>query len=85
MQEVRKSKPSTLAELIMTVESFAESLDQEEVGKSARHLRKHARACRHVGGITFEGSLKRILRDLVRVEYFVANFEGGTLAKIQIL
>ena len=50
------------------VESFAESLDQEEVVKSARHLRQHARACRHVGGATFEGSLKRILRDLDRVE-----------------
>ena len=68
MQEVRKSKPSTLAELKTTVESFAESLNQEEVVKSARHLRQRARACRHVGGATFEGSLKRILRDLDRVE-----------------
>ena len=68
MQEVRKSKPSTLAELKTTVESFAESLNQEEVVKSARHFRQRARACRHVGGATFEGSLKRILRDLDRVE-----------------
>ena len=68
MQEVRKSKPSTLAELKTTVESFAESLNQEEVVKSARHLRQRARACRLVGGTTFEGSLKRILRDLDRVE-----------------
>ena len=68
MQEVRRSKPSTLAELKTTVESFAESLDQEEVVKSARHLRQRARACRHVGGATFEGSLKRIPRDLDRVE-----------------
>ena len=68
MQEVRKSKPSTLAELKTTVESFAESLNQEEVVKSARHLRQRARACRYVGGATFEGSLKRILRDLDRVE-----------------
>ena len=64
-QEVRKSKPSTLAELKTTVESFAESLNQEEVVKSARH---RASACRHVGGTTFEGSLKKILRDLDRVE-----------------
>ena len=68
MQEVRKSKPSTLAELKTTVESFAESLDQEEVVKSARHLRQRARACRHVGGATFEARLKRILRDLDGVE-----------------
>ena len=64
----RKSKPSTLAELKTTVESFAESLDQEEVVKSARHLRQRARACRHVGGATFEARLKRILRDLDGVE-----------------
>ena len=68
MQEVRKSKPSTLAELKTTVESFAESLNQDEVVKSARHLRQRAKACRHVGGATFEGSLKKILRDLDRVE-----------------
>ena len=49
-------------------ESFAESLDQEEVVKSARHLRQRAKACKHVGGATFEGSLKRILKDLDAVE-----------------
>ena len=48
--------------------SFAESLDQEEVVKSARHLRQRAKACKHVGGATFEGSLKRILKDLDAVE-----------------
>ena len=68
MQEVRKSKPSTFAEFKTTVESFTESLNQEEVVKSARHLRQRARACRHVGGATFEARLKRILRDLDGVE-----------------
>ena len=68
MQEVRRSKPSTLAELKRTVESFAESLDQEEVVKSARHIRQRARACKHVGGATFEGGLNRILRDLDQAE-----------------
>ena len=57
-----------MAELITTVESFVESLDLEEVVKSVRHLRQCARACRHIDGITFEGSLKRILKDLDRVE-----------------
>ena len=68
MQEIRRSKPSTLTELKRVVESFAESLDQEEVVKSARHLRQRAKACKHVGGATFEGSLKRILKDLNAVE-----------------
>ena len=57
-----------LTELKRVVESFAESLDQEEVVKSARHLRQRAKACKHVGGATFEGSLKRILKDLDAVE-----------------
>ena len=43
-------------------------IDQEEVVKSARHLRQRAKACKHVGGATFEGSLKRILKDLDAVE-----------------
>ena len=68
MQEVRRSKPSTLAELKRTVESFAESLDQEEVVKSVRHIRQRARACKHVDGATFEGGLKRIMKDLDAVE-----------------
>ena len=68
------------------VESFAESLDQEEVVKSARHLRQRAKACKHVGGATFEGSLKRILKDLDAVEeLFVAIFLEGTAAKIDFL
>ena len=51
-----------------TVESFAESLDQGEVVKSARDIRQRARACKHVDGATFEGGLKRILRDLDQAE-----------------
>ena len=54
--------------MVSELQDGTESLDQEEVVKSARHLRQRARACRHVGGATFEGSLKRILRDLDRVE-----------------
>ena len=36
MEEVRKSRPSTLTELKAMVEVFAESVDLEEVMRSAR-------------------------------------------------
>ena len=36
MEEVRKSRPSTLTELKAVVEAFAESVDPEEVRRSAR-------------------------------------------------
>ena len=57
MEEVRKSRPSTLNELKAVVEAFAESVDQEEVKRSAR-------ACKAVAGASFEGSLEKILRAL---------------------
>ena len=44
MEEVRKSRPSTLNELKAVVEVFAESIDQEEVKRSARSTWKRARA-----------------------------------------
>ena len=36
MEELRKSRPSTLTELKAVVEAFAESVDPEEVKRSAR-------------------------------------------------
>ena len=36
MEEVRKSRPSTLTELKAVVEAFAESVDPENVERSAR-------------------------------------------------
>ena len=36
MEEVRKSRPSTFTELKAVVEAFAESVDPEEVKRSAR-------------------------------------------------
>ena len=36
IEEVRKSRPSTLTELKAMVEAFAESADPEEVRRSAR-------------------------------------------------
>ena len=64
MEEVRKSKHSTLNELKAVVEAFAESVDQEEVKRSARSTWNRARACKAVAGASFEGSLEKILRGL---------------------
>ena len=36
MEEVRKSRPSTLTELKAMLEAFVESVDPEEVKRSAR-------------------------------------------------
>ena len=36
MEEMRKSRPSTLTELKAVVEAFAESVDPENVKRSAR-------------------------------------------------
>ena len=68
MEEVRKSRPSTLTELKAVVEAFAESVDPEEVKRSAR---KRARACRAVAGASFEGSLQKILKGL---KYYLVKF-----------
>ena len=64
MEEVRKSRPSTLNELKAVVEAFAESVDQEEVKRTARSTWKRARACKTVAGASFKGSLEKILRGL---------------------
>ena len=64
MEEVRKSRPSTLTELKAMVEAFAERDDLEEVRRSARRTWNRARACRAVASASFEGSLKKILKGL---------------------
>ena len=64
MEEVRKSKQSTLNELKAVVEAFAESVDQEEVKRSARSTWNRARACKAVAGASFKGSLEKNLRGL---------------------
>ena len=54
MEGVRKSRPSTLTiKLKAVVEAFAESVDPEEVKRSARN---RARACKAVSGTSFKGS-----------------------------
>ena len=42
MEEVRKSRPSTLAELKAVGEAFVESVDPEEVKRPARSTWNHA-------------------------------------------
>ena len=64
MEEVRRSRPTTLNDLKAVVEAFAESVDMEEVELSVRSTRKRALACRAVEGASFEGSLKKILKGL---------------------
>ena len=67
MQEVRRSKPNTLAELKRTVESFAESLDQEEGVKSGTSGSVPEPASTLMAPPLREAS-KRILRDLDQAE-----------------
>ena len=64
MEEVRKSRPSTLPELKAVVEAFAESVDPEDVKRSASSTWNRARACRAFAGTSFKGSLKKILKGL---------------------
>ena len=64
MEEVRKSRPSTLTELKAVVKAFAESVEPEEVKRSARSTWNRARSCRAVAGTSFKGSLKKILKGL---------------------
>ena len=64
MEEVRKSRPSTLTELRAVGEAFAESVDPKEVKRSAKSTWNRARACRAVAGTSFKGSLKKILKGL---------------------
>ena len=46
------------------MEAVVESVDPEEVKRSARSTWNRARACRAVAGASFEGSLKKILKGL---------------------
>ena len=57
-----EEEPSTLTKL--KAEAFAESVDPEEVKRSARSTWNHARACRAVAGTRFKGSLKKIVKGL---------------------
>ena len=58
MEKVRKSRPSPLTKLKAVVGAFAESVDPEEVKRSARTWSR-ARACRAVARTSFKGRLKK--------------------------
>ena len=64
MEEVRKSRLSTLTKLKAVVEAFAESISPQKGKRSARSTWNRARACRAVAGTSFKGSLKKILKGL---------------------
>ena len=66
MEEARKNRRFTLTELKAMVEAFAESVDLEEVRRSARSTWNRTRACRAVASASFEGSLKKILKHPVQ-------------------
>ena len=61
---MRKSRPSTLTVLNAVVDAFSESVDPEEVRRSARSTWNCTRACSAVAGASFEGSLNKILKGL---------------------
>ena len=54
MTELRRTTYTTLAELKETVESFARSMDEEEVRQAVRNIRSRARACLKKNGAAFE-------------------------------
>ena len=64
MEEVWKSRPSTLTELKAMVEAFAGSVDLEEVRRLARSNWNRARVSMAVASASFEGSPKKILKGL---------------------
>ena len=64
MEKVRKSRPSTLTKLKAVVGAFAESVDPEEVKRSAWSTWICARACRAVSSTSFKGSQRKILKGL---------------------
>ena len=64
MAELQRNPPKTIDELKETVESFVESLDEDEVLKVTKHIRKRVLACQAVGGSNFEGNLEKIIKEL---------------------
>ena len=64
MEEVRKTRPSTVTQLKTVVEVFAENVDPEEVKRSAKSTWNCARTCRVVAGASFKRGLKKILKGL---------------------
>ena len=58
MQEVSKSRPSTINELKLVVNWFAAELSEDAVIRPAtQHIERRARACVHENGAHFEHAL----------------------------
>jgi hypothetical protein len=68
MAELRMVPPTTLNELKLAVEDFAESIDKEEISKAVRHIRSRAQLCRNLHGGAFEAQLKKVRRQLANDE-----------------
>ena len=55
VEPVQKKTPNTtLVELKETIESFAQSMDEEEVKQAVRGIRRRARACPERNSTAFE-------------------------------
>ena len=50
----KKTPNTTLVELKETIESFAQSMDEEEVKQAVRGIRRQARACLERNSTAFE-------------------------------
>ena len=68
MAELRRAPPTTLEDLKITVEAFADSMDKEEITKAVRHLRTRAQVCKQLNGAAFETQLKKLKRQLANEE-----------------
>ena len=57
MQEVSKSRPSTIKELKLVVNMFAAELSEDAVIRATQHIGRKAQACVHENGAHFEHAL----------------------------
>ena len=64
LAELRRNPPSTLEELVNTVEDFANSLDEDEVRKAVKDIKPRAAVCKSVNGGAFEYKLKKMKKNL---------------------
>ena len=68
LRELRRCPPTSLEALQDTVNGFADSLDREDIIKSARDIIIRTKACKEAQGGAFEYKLKKFKRSLNREE-----------------
>ena len=68
MQELRRSRPTTLQEMKDTVEGFVNSLEVEETRLAVLNLMKRALVCQHLDGGAFEACFRKTLAQLRMAE-----------------